>query len=46
MSVWDDVVGQVRDLHHLAVAEVEHVANAAKDVVVDHGARRRRGALV
>src|SRR5690606_25144137 len=30
-------VDQLGDLHHLAVAEVEHVADAAQYVVVDHG---------
>ena len=35
-------VGQPGDLHDLGVAEVQHVADAAHHVIVDHGVHRRR----
>src|SRR5690606_14514984 len=34
-------IGQLGDLDHPVVAQVEHVADAAQDVVVDHGVARR-----
>ncbi|CEE55922.1 hypothetical protein XAC2852_120152 [Xanthomonas citri pv. citri] len=44
-------VGQVGDVHHLVVAEVEHVADAAQYIVVDHDrsgapACRRKAAIL